>query len=113
MTHIRIYYYTDDVCKNEEDLLNIILRGEVNGNTFIKYYVEVYSLNEEILTSIESFLDMIFSRFNDESNPLSTKECQEKIKEKNSHTSMTVGDIIKIDNEYYIVASMGFKKLSM
>ncbi len=44
---------------------------------------------------------------------LSTKEAQDRIKaSKACHTSMSVGDIVQIDSEFYLCIGCGFKKVT-
>lgn len=68
-------------------------------------------------------LERLFSKYNDGGyaedtpyskgrNPLATPKGQEKVhKSGTGHTSMSVGDIVKVDDDYYMVASAGFKKV--
>jgi len=56
--------------------------------------------------------DSIYHILNCEENPLGTPENQEFIRENKLHTSMSVGDIISIDEkEFWIVKGIGFDKL--
>lgn len=85
-------------------------------NDFLDDYAIVYTLSKsqikELNKSTYNVLDAIFDMFNRESNPLSTDAGQERIRTMNaSHTSMSVGDIIKIRKTCYMVAGEGFKKL--
>lgn len=58
-------------------------------------------------------LNMLYSMFNDyEINPLSDENNgQNVIKSTHTHTSMSVGDIIQLDKDFYIVAGAGFDKI--
>ena len=58
-------------------------------------------------------LDKIFQLMNKYgTNPMSTDEMQNWIKEnKGSHTSMSVGDVIIIDNNIYVCATVGWKEV--
>ena len=61
----------------------------------------------------ESILEEIFKLFNSyKTNPMSINEMQDWIKEnKVSHTSMSVGDIVILDNDIYVCANEGWKKV--
>ena len=49
---------------------------------------------------------------NTQDNPMSTKEMQTWIRENNvSHTSMSVGDVIELDNKVFVCASEGWKEV--
>ena len=59
------------------------------------------------------FLAVIFSIMNTQDNPMSTKEMQNWIKEnKVSHTSMSVGDVIELNNKTYVCATVGWKEIA-
>jgi len=60
------------------------------------------------------YLEGVFHLLNNEDNPLGSKENQEWIRKNlkpNPHTSMSVGDIVKVVDEYWIVEDVGWKKL--
>jgi hypothetical protein len=76
-----------------------------------KYYVCLYEFRTDIKEEIMIFLEKLFARFNSEENPLCAPKYQEKIKSFLSHTSMSVGDVVQIDNDYYVINGIGFKKL--
>jgi len=60
-------------------------------------------------------LERVFILLNDgadKPNPLSGKGSQIWLKQHNiGHTSMSIGDIIKVGDHYYIVSEIGFKRL--
>ena len=58
-----------------------------------------------------NFFDTLFKRFNSDDNPLTHPILQKMIAKNGLHTSMSVGDIIKFNNDYYCVTGMGFKKV--
>ncbi len=61
---------------------------------------------------VDANLEKIFAWYNMDSNPLGTKEGQQKIRKLGvSHTSMSVQDLVVFNNEIYVVKSMGFKNL--
>lgn len=59
--------------------------------------------------SNESNLEALFEKYND----YNTNPCtQDELKERGiRHTSMVIGDIIRIKNNYYMVAGVGFRKI--
>lgn len=61
----------------------------------------------------EHLLETIFHLLNmDETNPMSTDDMQDWIRaNKVSHTSMSVGDIIMLDNNIYVCADEGWKEI--
>lgn len=76
------------------------------------HYFKIYEFNKNENVTIDSYLDELFALFNNDENPLSEKYYQEIIINNKLHTSMSMGDVIKINNEYYIVCGIGFKKLT-
>lgn len=78
---------------------------------FQEYYQQVHSeICEKDYSQIA--LEGLFERFNSESNPLLVEEKQEYIKKNNLHTSMSIADIIKLEDRYFIVSSCGFIDIS-
>jgi len=59
-------------------------------------------------------LDKIFSLFNHYStNPMSREEAQQWIRNNNvSHTSMSIGDVVALDDEYYVCDTEGWTKIT-
>jgi hypothetical protein len=60
-------------------------------------------------TEVEKYkyFESLFQLFNSEENPLSLK--QEMIGKNHTHTSMSVGDIISYEGEFYLITGNGFK----
>lgn len=111
MPHIKIYYY----CHTKASITQIgwIALGKVTIDDIDKYYECIYSFDTEIKEQfIEEFLENMFRRFNSEENPLSAPEYQKRIRDIKAHTSMNTGDIIQIDDDYYVVSGWGFTKLN-
>jgi hypothetical protein len=81
---------------------------------FFRHYWRKMPIKEEVDTlNLNESLEKIFAKYNQyDKNPYSSENNgQHIIKEKDVlHTSMMVGDVIKV-KDYYIVASVGFKKL--
>ena len=126
MSHeVRLYFYSyvkagvDRKTGKGEGLLEIsrIMSGKVLKDDIKKYHIRIYKFftneqeNAMIQENVMIFLEEMFAKFNSEENPLSALKYQKKIKEMLAHTSMNVGDVIQIDNDYYVVKGMGFKKL--
>lgn len=110
MIDIKIYYWTEQVIHDGKH--EILIFGKANLNDLNTYYVNVYDEPLNINMDNDNILNDLFELFNSETeNPLSSIEYQNKIKQYHTHTSMSVGDIIKLNNDYYVVAIRGFTKL--
>lgn len=57
---------------------------------------------------LQKELERLFHKYNTENNPLGTMQGQKKVRELQAHTSMSVQDIIKIGDAYFMVAPFGF-----
>lgn len=58
--------------------------------------------------------DRVYSKLNQGQNPLSTTEMQNWIRtnlKPHPHTSMSIGDIIKVGDKYWITVNIGWDKL--
>ena len=65
-----------------------------------------FKTDKEICERLYSILNR------DYEHPLGTKKIQDRLKDnKVHHTSMSVGDVIKINNSFYICRKMGFSKI--
>ena len=64
-----------------------------------------------MIVGTKKYLEKIFRKFNSRENPLSTRDNQEKIKSLETHTSMSVGDVIQINDKYYSVSGEGFHQV--
>ena len=81
---------------------------------FMKDYVKVWSKDLVGLGLEDGILDGLFSKFNLGNNPLSTPENQEMLRNKNvRHTSMSVGDVIKLGNVYYYCDNEGWERIEL
>lgn len=83
---------------------------------FEKYWVDMDE--EEYIESdadVKTELEKIFAKYNQYgSNPLSADNGgQDKVRSKGVHTSMSIGDMIEVDGQTYMVASTGFKKVKI
>jgi hypothetical protein len=60
----------------------------------------------------ETSNEQIFEILNMDSNPLGTPKNQQWIRDNGArHTSMSVGDVIVRDGDYFVVMGVGFKQL--
>lgn len=117
-TKIEIYYY-GDLKLIPENVLTEILFGRATKDMIDNYYVKVYEYSDTIgdINSdiIYEYFEMVFRKFNDENlNPLSysvSKENQQRVRDLKTHTSMSVGDVIKINTEIYVITIDGPKKV--
>lgn len=85
----------------------------LSHNNFRRYWV----LMDITDASGVDDLERLFAKYNDEgdgANPLATSKGQERVRKSGTHhTSMSVLDIIKLGDKYFMVAGSGFKKVSM
>jgi hypothetical protein len=73
---------------------------------FRKHYEMVW---DYVVDDSKDFLETIFADFNCDDNPLATKDGQCVLQSLGvRHTSMSVGDIIRVGDEYHIVCNEGF-----
>ena len=95
---------------------------EFDKHNLIETHQEVYQSEEEVSEDRTMFLDQYFANFNDDStNPLSYENdpnYQEKLRNiyvGHMRTSITVGDIIKIEFpdkiEYWVCDMLGWKEM--
>lgn len=102
----------------------MLLTG-VQTSADMKHHVEVFSepftLKDGSEAGVRSFLEKQFARFNDyNTNPVSGENDAEKqrfIVEKQSHTSMSVGDVVRLDladgsKQLWSVQGRGWKKIN-
>ena len=75
-----------------------------------KVFGDVNPIREE---DKEAFLDAIFTDMNNDNlNPMSTDIMQNWIRQnKVSHTSMSVGDVIALDDVFYVCATEGWEEV--
>ena len=107
---VKIFYYktlsTEILMRLTSDKSRSLKWHKLQGNYML---VDAFSLNDEHGDNGQ-ILHNIFEKYNDDdANPLSNK--QEFIKEHNLHTSMSVTDVIHLDNDYYMVSGSGFEKM--
>ncbi|AZL89600.1 hypothetical protein QKC54_gp0925 [Megavirus baoshan] len=106
MSRIEIYYYQR---KNTECEIYSFIHST-------KHYIKIFSYdtNEKLFGQhIIEHLDDVFEKFNNYHNPLNKKELQKKVKKYHTHTSMSVDDIIKIDDSYFLVTDFGFDVIDL
>jgi hypothetical protein len=103
---------------NENDTERKFLFTNNNPKTLQEFhwnYTKVYSISiVKKRMKNDTILNNLYERFNTSANPLSTPDSQQMLRAENvRHTSMSMGDIIKINSSYFIVRSIGFKKLKL
>jgi len=105
---ISIYYW-------KAEFMSEYLHGRIPSREDLKnHYVKMPVTMEFKDSRIEDrtgFLVSLYSFFNMPTNLFTSPSIQEFIRKHNLHTSMSVGDIVAFDNDYYIVASIGFEHL--
>lgn len=82
---------------------------------FRKYYRMLPQKETVNSSDVERSLERIYMKYNlSDKNPLATDSGQAILKSKGlRHTSMMIGDVVKFDNKYYIVAGHGFLKMRL
>jgi len=118
MKKAKIFYYTNKLPHPSTNKIWGKIYNEIHFNSdtkpvsipigFFKRYWRVLPIQENITST--SDIEEIFTKYNI-NNPYANPEGQRIIKEYNTHTSMSVGDIIKVGSRYYIIAGEGFKKV--
>jgi hypothetical protein len=104
---INIYYYTTDFMMKK---IIYIIKNDfscIDLNKLENTHKLVWSGEKDNKFDLNSYFEL----FNSEKNPLSSIEKQKYIRDNKLHTSMSVGDIININNEYWICCGIGWKKL--
>lgn len=78
----------------------------------LKNFVEIDTHEDQNVKSKLDFAEKLFMIYNTDSNPLSTKQGQERIRKLGAgHTSMSVNDFVVIDGSILIVDTLGFKNI--
>ena len=88
---------------------------------FAKWWRKMAEVNvsdNDAKNDISGLLEHLWGQFNDDGygakNPLATPQGQAKVKASGTHhTSMSIGDVIKVGTNYYIAVSVGFAKLKV
>lgn len=112
MTQIQIFYSTDKIYED----YSMVLLGKVNITHIDSCYTNIFNETNSIVLNNEDetdcLLENLFVRFNStDVNPLQSEEAQKMIKQNKTHTSMSLGDIIKLNDKYYMLGMLGFQKL--
>jgi hypothetical protein len=77
-----------------------------------EWYVQVAS--KHLSGIVEHNLEKIFTEFNLSRNPLGTQENQKMLREKGvSHTSMSVGDLVKVNSSWWYCDDAGWTELEL
>lgn len=107
----KIYYYKNHFIANTLCLMfgNTIPPDFVNHFTDENYRC-VYTLDGSDSDPYE-YLESLFSKFNSEDNPLYASADHQNTYN-DTHSSMSIGDIVSYQNELYVVAGRGFRKIT-
>jgi len=101
MSDVRVFYWTE---------------SKYLVHNVIPSAADLYHDYKEVpLRPIIADKDAIFEQLNIETNPLGEKGWQDwigKNLQPSPHTSMSVGDIIQIDDDYWLARIIGWKRLS-
>ena len=116
MTSVKIHYPCFSKAP-QSFMVKVMLSANVTKSDIQKYYKSVYQTQLSKYScelvddnDVNCYLQSLFELFNSDNNPLSTKEHQQYIKENELHTSMSVGDVISVNERFYVVG-MGFKEV--
>ncbi|BCS83578.1 hypothetical protein QLL95_gp0545 [Cotonvirus japonicus] len=99
MSKVTIFYYQKTPC-------NLPIKTYFVHESNL--YTKIYKYSTIEVENIVSVLDKNFKLFNGDENPLYDEKFQKKIIKRYTHSSMSVGDIIRIDLDYYLVTDFGF-----
>jgi hypothetical protein len=93
----------------------MILFGDVELSQISDTHIEVHSGTYDLPNDSRELCQELFELFNSNQNPLSNPKSQEFIRNNWLHTSMSVGDLVKISrdggHETWVCASCGWRKL--
>jgi len=111
MSVIKIYYPCGVLNLSKSLLLELAgFSPKITINDVKKYYKCVYE-TIVVFDDINEYLSDVFALFNSDNNPLNNIESQKMIQEYETHTSASVGDVININDIYYMVDGFGFTKI--
>lgn len=116
---MEIYYYCLHKNTPQDFIANLFFNQsqKITKDEFTKYYVKVFETNVPLSQNLNDeksknrYLQSLFEIFNSEENPLAFEKYQKIIRENNSHTSMSVGDMIKLNDILYRVSGFGFTEV--
>lgn len=119
LNKVKIHYLCHQNNLPSDFLIKLYIKPTITREIFDEFYKSIYdeilpnniNLNNE--NEIMDYIENLFFTFNSDNNPLSSPNIQKKLKEFNSHTSMSMGDIVQINNDYYMVAGVGFNKITL
>jgi hypothetical protein len=74
-------------------------------------YIIVDEFKAIIPDNPKKYLESLWKKYNSDNNPLSCKEKLQLIKDNLSYTSMSVGSIVKINGDYWIVRGNGWEQI--
>lgn len=118
MRKAEIFYVSSKNKLSQSFILKMYVNPTVTMDDFDKYYMKIYetiipsNINTEDEKSVDEYLESLYNIFNSEKNPLSSPFYQRIIKNNKLHTSMSMGDVIKVGTNYYYGAGFGFHKIT-
>lgn len=114
---LKVHYIRDYNAIPKNVLIRTLLLGKTERSDLNVYTDCVWEETINIpkhLSDID-FLDEIYNKFNSFSdNPLGASKNpakQEYLKDKRLHTSMSVGDVVQIDDKYWVIRGSGFAQI--
>ena len=117
---VEVYYFKKSALQCEEPRA-LILGLSVSTRSNVKIpeglfwaFWQKLPVTFEKSERIGDMLEETFAKLNLGGNPMATKENQDWIRRNNvSHTSMSVGDIIKVGDRLFITKGIGFAGLKL
>jgi hypothetical protein len=89
----------------------IMLGMQVPTMDDLASYITVDQFKADVGDDTKAYLESLFRKYNSDENPLSCEEKKKLIRENNSYTSMSVGSVVKINDEYWVVKGFGWGKI--
>jgi hypothetical protein len=105
MPKVKIYFFKDHKNIPYIDQQDILVFGQPKLSFIEKYYECVYEINEKRkILNITSYLRYIAQKFTFKESPLKTEEKIKYLESIKSHDTISIGDIIQVDDNYYAIS---------
>ena len=105
MPKVEVYFFKDIPNMPFAEQQDIVIFGQPKVEFIKKHYVHVYDIDEKRkINNMPSYLRYLVQKFTfEKKNPLLKPEKVKYLESIKSHYSIAIGDIFKIDDEYYAV----------
>ena len=114
MSTVSIYYVSYSKNNVEFMIRKLSKPDTVTKEDMPRYYVRVFVLTNQAVDPAKQneYLENVYAMFNDNSrNPLVDLACRDFLLEKMCPFSMSVGDIVAVDDKHFVVMGRGFREL--